>query len=118
MKFWLACFVLLFAGAELLQWVTQVGQGQISVAWLILGGMGLAAASNASHLPGLGGDGAGAELGERGKGEKGKGEKQANADELTERVATKRVAREQERVKLKTDRSEDSISFKVRLPWR
>ena len=55
MKFWLACFLLLFVGAELLEWVMHIAvmgdSVQASGSWLILGGMGLAAASNAKHLP-------------------------------------------------------------------
>lgn len=51
MKFWLVCFGLLFVGAELLQWFAELGSRQPSGAVLILGGMGLAAVSNAAHLP-------------------------------------------------------------------
>lgn len=51
MKFWLTCFVLLFTGAELFEWFSQLESWQASGIWLVLGGMGLAAASNAAHLP-------------------------------------------------------------------
>ncbi len=51
MKIWLMCFGLLFVGAELFQWAIQLKIGQFSGGWLILGGMGLAAASNAAHFP-------------------------------------------------------------------
>ncbi len=51
MRVWLTCFGVLFVGAELFQWVVQLDTWHFSGAWLILGGMGLAAASNAAHLP-------------------------------------------------------------------
>ena len=54
MRLWLTCFGVLFVGAELFQWMMQLGNWQVSGAWLILGGVGLAAASNAAHLPQLG----------------------------------------------------------------
>ncbi|MGB3291924.1 MAG: hypothetical protein WBB01_02910 [Phormidesmis sp.] len=55
MRLWLTCFGVLFVGAELFQWATQLGSWPLSGTWLILGGVGLAAASNAAHLPQLGG---------------------------------------------------------------
>ena len=51
MKFGLVCFGLLFIGAELWQWLAELGSQQPAGAVLILGGMGLAAVSNAAHLP-------------------------------------------------------------------
>lgn len=51
MKFWLVCFGLLFVGAELVQWFAELGSRQPAGAVLMLGGMGLAAVSNAAHLP-------------------------------------------------------------------
>ncbi len=50
MKFWLSAFVLLFVAVELFDWVTQLGSLHDSGIWLLLGGMGLAALSNAKHL--------------------------------------------------------------------
>ena len=53
MKVWLTCFGILFVGAELFQWVMQLDSWHFSGAWLVLGGMGLAVASNRTHLPHL-----------------------------------------------------------------
>lgn len=50
MRVWLAAFVLLFAIIELFEWFAQLGSWQPTGMWLILGGMGLAALSNASQL--------------------------------------------------------------------
>ena len=55
MRVWLTCFGILFVGAELFQWVIQLDSWHFSGAWLVLGGMGLAVASNRTHLPHLGG---------------------------------------------------------------
>lgn len=46
MRFWLAAFIVLFAAVELLNWITQVSSWHASGVWLVLGGMGLAAVSN------------------------------------------------------------------------
>ncbi|HEY9878010.1 MAG TPA: hypothetical protein V6D29_06115 [Leptolyngbyaceae cyanobacterium] len=49
MNLWLVCFFLLFLGAEGLQWIGQVGGlGEIDLSWTmtVLGGVGLAIASN------------------------------------------------------------------------
>lgn len=54
-KFWLSCFFLLFVCAELFEWIARLGSVQLHGVWLILGGMCLAVASNASHLPRLSG---------------------------------------------------------------
>lgn len=98
-KFWLACCVLLFLGAELFGWMAELGDVQPSGAWLILGGIGLAAASNAAHLPKLGG---------------------GNRDEDTAESPTEKEAQKPSTQPLSVaeQSAEDSISFKVRLPWR
>lgn len=51
MRVWLVAFVLLFATIELFEWLVQLGSWQPTGMWLVLGGMGLAALSNASHIP-------------------------------------------------------------------
>ncbi len=53
MRVWLSAFVVLFAIAELFEWLAGLGSWQPTGVWLILGGMGLAALSNAAHLPKL-----------------------------------------------------------------
>jgi hypothetical protein len=112
-KFWLTCCVLLFLGAELLGWVAELGSGHPSGAWLILGGMGLAAASNAAHLPKLG------------SGLGGGVKRVANAAELPNPADTDQspTAKEEQKpltqpLSVAEQSAEDSISFKVRLPWR
>jgi hypothetical protein len=98
-KFWLTCCGLLFLGAELWGWLAELGSGQPSGAWLILGGMGLAAASNAAHLPKLGG---------------------GNWDGDTAQSPTEKEEQKPSTQPLSVaeQSAEDSISFKVRLPWR
>ncbi|MEL6938572.1 MAG: hypothetical protein AAFO84_05200 [Cyanobacteria bacterium J06598_1] len=51
MRVWLTAFVVLFAAIELFEWVMQLSSWQPPGLWLILGGMGLAALSNVTHLP-------------------------------------------------------------------
>ena len=108
MKFWLTCFGLLFIGAELFQWFVELGGGKLSDLWLILGGMGLAAASNAAHLPKL----------------TGSTVSDATApDKASDRLAqTQPKGHPKEPIKglpsVAQQSVEDSISFKVRLPWR
>ncbi|HEY9879958.1 MAG TPA: hypothetical protein V6D29_16000 [Leptolyngbyaceae cyanobacterium] len=49
MNLWLVCFFLLFLGAEGLQWIGQVsGLSEVDLSWpiIVLGGVGLAIASN------------------------------------------------------------------------
>lgn len=107
MRVWLAGFVLLFVGVELFEWVTQLGSVQMSGMGLILGGMGLAAASNAGRWqkPGL-----------------EKGESSHPPALKTETLDTKTPDIKTPEIKLPAleavDRSQDSISFKVRWPWR
>jgi len=110
MKFWLSCFFLLFVAAELFEWVAQIGSVQPHGAWLILGGMGLAAASNAAHLPKLSG------LSSSGEGEA-----------ITESQPIKSQTKDPQKAPIPQSNKptsvaeqsqEDSISFKVRLPWR
>lgn len=111
MKFWLTCFGLLFIGAELFQWFAELGGGKLSGVWLILGGMGLAAASNAAHLPKL-----------------AKLTNSTVSDATAPDKASDHLAQSQPKERLKKpiteplsvaqQSAEDSISFKVRLPWR
>ncbi len=105
MKFWLTCFGLLFVGAELFQWFAERGDGPLSGVWLILGGLGLAAASNAAHLPKLIGTTA----------------SDATASDETDQddpARTQIEERTQKSLSVAEQSAEDSISFKVRLPWR
>ncbi len=101
MKIWLMCFGLLFVGAELFQWAMQLRIGQFSGGWLILGGMGLAVASNAAHLP----------------------QRSAIQSEPTstppKAAAPASKADDSDSAKRPATRSEeDSISFEVRSPHR
>lgn len=112
MKFWLTCFGVLFIGAELFQWFVELGGGKFSGVWLILGGMGLAAASNAAHLPKL----------------PTKLTSSTVSDATAPNKASDHLAQSQPKERLKEpiteplsvaqQSAEDSISFKVRLPWR
>ncbi|MGF1570285.1 MAG: hypothetical protein ACFCVD_19805 [Nodosilinea sp.] len=52
MKLWLVCFLLLFFAAEGLQWLGQLpwlSGAELSLPWIVAGGIGLAIASNAAH---------------------------------------------------------------------
>ena len=104
MKFWLTCFGLLFIGAELFQWFAELGGDKLSSTWLILGGLGLAAVSNANHLPKL----------------TGTTTSNPATDEASDRNPAKSQLEEPSPSSPSVARqsSEDSISFKVRLPWR
>lgn len=49
MKLWLVCFLILFFGAEAAQWLGQlpwVGSAELSLPLTVVGGIGLAIASN------------------------------------------------------------------------
>ncbi len=106
MKFWLACFLLLFVGAELFEWVAQIGSWHPSGVGLVLGGMGLAAASNAAHLPKL------VKPAETAKGS-------AIASTSTEESAESKTKNNLEKpVSIAEPSVRDSISFEVRSPWR
>ena len=50
LRFWFVAFVVLFVAVELFQWVAALGSWQPTGMWLLLGGMGLAAASNDGRL--------------------------------------------------------------------
>lgn len=105
MKFWLVCFGLLFVGAELLQWFAELGSRQPSGAVLILGGMGLAAVSNAAHLP------------------KMKGAEEDLSDNLSGATAADCAVGQSEQSDTdpalsETQSERRSISFKVRFPFR
>ena len=104
MKFWLTCFGLLFIGSELFQWFAELGGGQLSGVWLVLGGLGLAAASNAAHLPKL----------------TGTTTSNLVANEASDRNPTKSQVEAPlpKPPSVAQQSTEDSISFKVRLPWR
>lgn len=57
MKLWLVCFILLFSAAKGLQWLGQfswVSGAELSLPLVIVGGLGLAIASNASTWKALG----------------------------------------------------------------
>ena len=101
MRVWLASFVLVFAAVELFQWVKQLEGFHPTGMGLILCGLGLAAISNAGHM--AGGTGS-AELAEEALSEQ----------EILPTVEQSTSPSEPE----PTDRSQDSISFKVRSPWR
>ena len=100
MRVWLASFVLVFAAIELFQWIKQLGGFHPTGVGLILCGLGLAAISNAGHMT----SNTGAIEGE---------EALAESETLP---AVEQTAPPAEPVP--TDRSQDSISFKVRSPWR
>ena len=93
MRIWLVGFVLLFVGVELFEWVAQLDISQAGGYWVVLGGLGLAAASNAKHLPGLSGG-------------------------QTKQMETSEEPAMREKKEKGVDRSDDSISFRVRSPWR
>ena len=57
MKLWLVCFLILFFGAETVQWLGHlpwISSVQLSMPLTIAGGIGLAVASNYRHWPSLG----------------------------------------------------------------
>ncbi|MFK8182388.1 MAG: hypothetical protein AB8B99_03375 [Phormidesmis sp.] len=93
---------------------------EASGTWLILGGMGLAAASNAAHLPKRNAQSATTPATTI--------EQKANA-EADDALASsgkkepspagvKRSESQDEPTSIAAQSKEDSISFKVRLPWR
>jgi hypothetical protein len=52
MKLWLVCFLILFLGAEAAQWLGQlpwIGGVELSLPLTVMGGVGLAIASNYRH---------------------------------------------------------------------
>ena len=116
MKFWLVCFGLLFIGAELWQWLAELGSQQPSGAVLILGGMGLAAVSNAAHLPKLKGaeDDAASHLSSAGSAAN------ASANQPTVKQAAKQTVKQADAdpAMNKAQSEQGSISFKVRFPFR
>ncbi len=102
MRVWLAGFVLLFVGVELFEWFTQLGSVQASGMGLILGGMGLAAISNAGRWQ---------------KPVSGE-EKSTNQQALNIETPTLQTPEIKAPAREAVDRSQDSISFKVRWPGR
>lgn len=108
-RVWLIGFVLLFIGVETLEWLFRLGGSDGY--WVMLGGLGLAAASNAKHLPKLGETQANNDLSDS----KQVGAKTSNLEQSQRN--TERAADQQTEEK-DINRSEDSISFRVRLPWR
>ena len=110
-RVWLIGFVLLFIGVETLEWLFRLGGSDGY--WVMLGGLGLAAASNAKHLPKLSESQANADLSKSKQvaDSKQAGDKTANPRNA-ENIVNKRTEDNN------TDRSDDSISFRVRLPWR
>ena len=114
MRVWLAAFVLLFAAIELFEWITQLGSWQPTGVWLILGGMGLAALSNANHLPKLDSTADSTSEQSNEKTAKKKAEAQ-NATSANEPVALRSAAQGEKIAPQAADESDkDSISFKVR----
>jgi hypothetical protein len=123
MKFWLACFGLLFVGAELFQWMVQLSW-QFSGSGLILGGMGLALASNAAHLP------KSAAVDKAASASSPGAEAIAAHQTVTQQTVTQQTVTQQTVTQQTAQSSrpldqaapnpsnQDSISFKVRLPWR
>jgi hypothetical protein len=116
-KFGLSCFVLLFVGAELFDWATQLEVAPLSGMGLVLGGLGLAAASNAAHLPQLKPSSDALET--------------PQVSAFSEQPASTPAGRtsgkpsdsgasssSSESPSIAEQSAEDSISFKVRLPWR
>jgi hypothetical protein len=123
-KFWLSCFVLLFVGAELFDWATQVEVAPLSGMGLVLGGLGLAAASNAAHLPKLtpssdGLQAAQASVSSATQTNAPSAEQANSADSVSAKATASGVsAANSESPSIAEQSQEDSISFKVRLPWR
>ena len=107
MKFWLSCFFLLFVAAELFAWVAQIGSVQPHGVWLILGGMGLAAASNAAHLPKLSSSRETKAIA-----------KSPPIESQVEEPQSNPIPQPNVPASVAEQSQEDSISFKVRLPWR
>lgn len=106
MRFWLSAFVVLFAIAELFDWLAQVDSWRVSGIWLALAGMGLAAASNGgtAWLWGNKEDEVDSgRLGNKAVDHKSMKDEAAERDEAEKIAPAKGI-----------DRSDDSISFKVR----
>ncbi|MGB7250394.1 MAG: hypothetical protein WBC73_15760 [Phormidesmis sp.] len=111
MKFWLVCFILLFVGAELFEWMVQLSRAQPTGVWLILGGMALAAASNAAHLPK-------ADTADRPLSAASSIEPVAPIGSDVSGQSANQMANQSTEGQSVTERSaQDSISFKVRWPW-
>ena len=140
LKFWLACFLLLFIGAELIEWLSHLNFVSdfvgASGTWLILSGMGLAAASNATHLPKLGQrETAKNEMMQKetmqqkqaleeipllaSKSAGNTSTQNAFAENVMNENTHKKSAKQTARAKpsLSEQSKADSISFKVRFPW-
>ncbi len=109
-------FVLLFVGVELLDWVLQLGNSQPVGYWTVLGGLGLAAASNARHLPKLSKFEAKGNLAdEQGTSTEPPIVSQPKADPPEPKPSNAETANKRSGKGIDRD---DSISFRVRLPWR
>ncbi|MEM9149873.1 MAG: hypothetical protein AAGB19_05405 [Cyanobacteria bacterium P01_F01_bin.3] len=106
MRFWLAAFVVLFAAVELFEWVTQLGSLQPTGIWLVLGGMGLAALSNASHWLRMTDASA--------SDESVKCMEQSTVADAGDAIAQVSAANSQKAGSLADQSAQDSISFKVR----
>ena len=124
---WLFGFVLLFAAVELLEWMFELGSAQPGGYWAMLGGLGLAAASNAKHLPKIGDKSASANTDKHAVDASGAAANKPKTTKpfQTEQIKTEQIKTEQNPTQKTSsttdkavDRSEDSISFRVRLPWR
>ena len=106
MRVWLVGFVLLFVGVELFEWVAQLEFSQAGGYWIVLGGLGLAAISNAKYLPRLSGD------------QQTESTQRPKAPLVSQEPSTSQESSVGEAPEKGIDRSEDSISFRVRSPWR
>lgn len=104
MRFWLSAFVILFVAVELFDWIMQVGSWQASGVWLVLGGMGLAAVSNWDS-------GSSQRIG---KGEVGIKEAQKPTENDMQTLDEGKGEAIGQDGSDALDRSDDSISFKVR----
>ena len=114
-RVWLIGFVLLFIGVETLEWLFRLGGSDGY--WVMLGGLGLAAASNAKHLPKLGDTQANADLSDS-KQVADFQQVSAKTSNLEQPQRNAENAANQRTEDKNIDRSEDSISFRIRLPWR
>lgn len=101
MRVWLVAFIALFAAVELFQWVLQLPSVRPSGVWLVVGGMGLAAASNFGRLAGSSQEAVKGREGDKETGNKGEQIAQSTASAVSPTAPAK------------PDES-DTISFKVR----
>ncbi len=110
-RVWLSVFVMLFAIAELFEWLAELGSWQPTGVWLILGGMGLAALSNAARLPKISvSETLATEAGAKGGGPA----KQPSADAAQKATGSNQPVAQVSAASTDASINSDSISFKVR----